>query len=85
MNNNELKGYIICESPTVMQKPQIITSSKCDRVVIETILQDADVLNRNKRIYPKNVLENGLKSDFVKERIATKTFFGKCFAELKSL
>lgn len=83
MNNEQVKGYIICESPAVMQTPQIVTSSKCNRVIIETKLQDADVLNRNKRIYPKKTLESGLNSDYVKERIATGTFFGEAGHPLK--
>lgn len=87
---NEVKGYIICESPSFFNQPEIIKDIKPDsknngvnRVRIKTILQDADNLNRNKRIYPKSVLVNGLNSEYVKERLATKTWFGECGHPLK--
>jgi hypothetical protein len=78
----QLKGYLICEASTFAQ-PTIVSSSKTNRVTIKTTLQDADVRNRNKRIYPKNVIQSGLSSDYVKERIATKTFFGEAGHPLK--
>ena len=81
--DKKLKGYLICEGNTFMDQPTIISSSKSDRVIIRTTLQDADVKNRNKRIYPKGVIQNGLNSDYVKERLATKTFFGESGHPLK--
>jgi hypothetical protein len=78
----KIKGYLICESSTFAQ-PTIVSPSKTNRVTIKTTLQDADVRNRNKRIYPKSVIENGLQSEFIKERMATKTFFGEAGHPLK--
>jgi hypothetical protein len=78
----KLKGYLISETSTFSQ-PTIVSSSKSNRVTIKTTLQDADVKNRNRRIYPKSVIQAGLNSDYVKERIATKTFFGEAGHPLK--
>ena len=77
MQDPRIKGYIINESPSIMTKPEIVTSHYVDRVIIKTTLQDADVRNRNKRIYPKSVIQKGLEAPFVRERLETKTFFGK--------
>ena len=71
--DNKIKGYIINESPSVMMQPEIASESKCGRVIIKATLQDADARNRNKRIYPKEVLDKGLHSEYVQERIRTKT------------
>ena len=63
MNNEDkrIKGYIICESPSIFTQPTIEQNSSCGRVIIKTTLQDADVRNRNKRIYPKAVIQKGLE------------------------
>lgn len=42
-----------------------------------TVLQEADRPNRNGRVYPKAVLEKALNSAYVRERIATKTFYSE--------
>jgi len=83
MEHKKIKGFLICESVSEPQIPVIVSNSKNNRVIIKTTLQDADVQNRNKRIYPKSVLENGLQSDYVKERLATKTWFGEAGHPLK--
>lgn len=82
--DNQIKGYIINESPSVMTQPEIVSESKCNRVVIKTTLQDADARNRNKRIYPKSVLDKGLHSEYVQERIRTKTFYGEARTPIKT-
>lgn len=83
MSSPAMKGYLICETTNFDSKPMIVSSPKSNRVVIKTTLQDADVRNRNKRVYPKSVLQNGLNSEYVRERIATKTFFGEAGHPLK--
>ena len=77
MEDKKLKGYIICESPSIFTEPKIVDGGSCGRVKIRTTLQDADVRNRNKRIYPKDVIQKGLDSEYVQERLSTKTFYGK--------
>ena len=74
---NNISGYIISESNN-FQTPNIIGENKeTGRVIIQVTLQDADVVNRNKRVYPKSVLENAIKSEYVQERLATKSWYGE--------
>lgn len=76
-------NYLICESME-FQQPEIVgKDNKTGRVVIQVTLQDADVRNRNKRIYSKKVLENGLANPYVQERLATKTWYGEAGHPLK--
>ena len=81
--NNNIKGYIICESSTEPEVPVVVSNNDSSRVIIKTTLQDADMPNRNKRMYPKIVLEKGLQAEYVKERLATKTWFGEAGHPLK--
>lgn len=80
--DKKVTGYIINESP-VMSTPEILKPGPCGQVRIKAVLQDADARNRNKRIYPKSVLEKALQSEYVKERLATRTFFGEAGHPLK--
>lgn len=41
------------------------------------ILQEANKKNRNGRIYPKEVLEQGINSPYLRERLATNTCYGE--------
>ena len=83
MSNKKIKGYLICESPSVLTVPEIVSDNNLDIVTIKTTLQESDVGNRNKRIYRKKVLDEGLQSDYIKERIKTKTWYGECGHPLK--
>jgi hypothetical protein len=42
------------------------------------ILQEADKKNRNGRIYPKHVLEEGISAPQFQEKLRTKNLFGEC-------
>jgi len=44
---------------------------------ITAVLQDADNENRNKRIYPKKVIQEGLKHPFIIEKMKTKSLAGE--------
>lgn len=45
--------------------------------VFRTVLQQADVVNKNKRSYKKNALENALKEE--SNRISNGHFFGEFY------
>lgn len=82
MNDDKIKGYIICETTSISQ-PKII-SDKNDITVIETVLQD-DLPNRNKRIYPINVLRPAiLESPYIQERLRRKAWYGEAGHPLDS-
>ena len=71
-------GYIICESSTVnTSKEAVVLDNRNGRVVIETVLQDADNLNRNRRYYAKEELFPALESSRIKELIKNRSFFGE--------
>lgn len=74
--NDDVKGYIISEDVTFSQ-PKIINDKSNGVTIIDTILQEGDNKNRNKRVYPTEVINNGLKTDYVQERLRTKSWYGE--------
>ena len=52
-----------------------IVKKNQDTIEFIAIIQEADAVNRNGRIYPKSVLDKALHSPYVQERIDTKTFY----------
>lgn len=79
-----IQGYLISES-TSFSVPQIVRDSASEVTTnnpfsgtqIKVILQDGDVVNRNKRIYPTEVIKRGLASEYVQERLKTKSWYGE--------
>jgi len=71
-----VKGYIISEDVTISQ-PKIISDKEGGITSIETILQEGEKPNRNKRIYPTNVIKFGLNTEYVQERERTKSWYGE--------
>ena len=77
MNNNNL-GYLILEQelPKQYQSPQVHDISK-DKVIIETVLQEAEEINRNKRRYTKKAIESGINHPMFQEKLKRKNLFGE--------
>lgn len=78
MKNKNI-GYILCETATTSEntkKPTII-EQRNNRVVIEAVLQDTDVKNRNGRYYASADLDPELNSSRIKELIKARSFFGE--------
>jgi len=76
--SNKTIGYVISESTGKHEKPKVIDESSHDNIVtIKATLQEADEVNRNGRKYPKKVLDSGIKSDYIQERLKTKTLYGE--------
>lgn len=65
--------YIISESP-IVSKPDVKKASK-DKIRFEAVLQTYGDVNRNKRRYSKDVLEEGL--DKVRPRVSEGSFIGE--------
>ena len=76
LTDQRLAGYVICEG-AYQAKPEIVSSNK-GWIRIKSPLQDVDKVNRNRRMYREEVMGPALESPYVKERLATKTFFGEC-------
>lgn len=71
-------GYIICESSTVgSPKESVVVDNKNGKVIIETVLQDVDVLNRNRRYYAKEELFPALNAPRLKELMEKRSLFGE--------
>jgi hypothetical protein len=70
-----MKNVIINESAFVSDVN--VTKKDLDTIEFITVLQEADRPNRNNRIYPKHVLEEGLASSYVQERLRTKSLLSE--------
>jgi hypothetical protein len=68
--------YIITESPTIMAVPENIKKVRGrDFIRMECILQTANEINKNRRRYAKNILEDGL--GLIQQRIKEGSFVGE--------
>lgn len=75
-------GYIISEAGTEFHTPKVLFEGGSREglkrgIIIEANLQDADTVNRNKNIYEKAALDNGIQSDYVQERLRTWSWWGE--------
>lgn len=68
-------GFIIHEATN--ESEMVVVDDKKKRVVAETILQDADSVNRNGRCYKASDLKKEIESDRIKELIDAKEFKGE--------
>ena len=77
MDNNNL-GYLILEQelPRQFETPKVFDISK-DEVIIETVLQEAEEVNRNKRRYTKKAIESGINHPMFQEKLKRKNLFGE--------
>lgn len=73
MNNLSL----ICEE-AYTSKPTIIKQTNVDTTIFKTILQEAEVPNRNGRIYTKKAIDEALNRPVILERLQHKTWYGEC-------
>lgn len=76
-------GYLICENSTPAVKPQDIQHLANGTIRIKVKLQDADVINRNGRLYELEAIKQGLMSEYVQERLATYTWYGEAGHPMK--
>lgn len=71
-----MKRYLIHEAAQVDDNP-IITKRNKDYVEFIACIQEAEVRNRNRRKYPRTVLNEGIGSPYIKERLKTKSLYGE--------
>lgn len=74
-------AFIICETSApvgvnILRKG-IDNEGRKRGVVLETILQSADVVNRNKRYYSVDAINSGLNAPYIQERLKTFTWYGE--------
>jgi hypothetical protein len=77
MATENVVAYIFHESVVCESEFRSVRELKKDSVLIEAVIQEAELPNRNKRKYPKAVIQNALESPFVKEKVRTKSWLGE--------
>lgn len=78
MQNNQTVAYIFHESAPMAEEIRSVKESKRgNSVIMEVVLQEAELPNRNLRKYPKQVLVEGLKAPRIMERIKMKSLLGE--------
>lgn len=78
LSNNQEKtvAYMFSEA-TAYTTPKIISDKSGSPTIFKTNLQDVEYTNRNKKIYEKAGLESGFQSDYIQERLRTKSLYGE--------
>ena len=71
-----MKNFIIQES-AISHDIRNIEKTPLGTIRFIAVLQEADRCNRNKRIYPKQVLAEAIQSDYIKERLRTNSLYGE--------
>ena len=71
-----VEGFLITEAVVGTSIPNIISQNN-QSIVFEAKLQDAEIPNRNKRIYSRDALYNAINSPMIKEKMDRKTFYGE--------
>ena len=72
---DSLVGYVITEASTSYAKPRVVNDTG-SVLTFDTVLQDYEP-NRNRRIYPKKVIEAGIQAPHFQERLQTRTLLGE--------
>ena len=71
-----VKNFIILES-ALYNNLREVQKTPLGTICFVAILQEANRQNRNKRIYPKEVIDEAIHSPYIQERLATKTLYGE--------
>lgn len=74
VDKNQVISKIIKES-SIQAKPEKVKKYTDGKVIFETYLQEADELNKNRRMYPKEVLSEGVK--LLGSRIEQRSLVGE--------
>ena len=68
-------GLQTIQERAIYAQPEKVKKYTDGKVIFDTYLQEADTKNQNKRVYPKDVLQEGLKR--VADKIKARSFFGE--------
>jgi hypothetical protein len=63
------------QESAVFSTPEKVKKYNDGKVVFETYLQEAEERNQNKRVYPKDVIDQGLRR--IEEKIKKRSFLGE--------
>lgn len=70
---NSLGTYLIIESPIIQEASLVRDYPERRKAYFRAVLQTANEINQNRRLYPKHVLEQALGR--VRDRISNRSFF----------
>lgn len=77
MTTDVIVGQYFCESPMTEHALRDVKRISGDRVVLEAVLQDVDVLNRNKRKYRKSAIQQAIDGPYIQEKLKTNSLLGE--------
>lgn len=87
MNKQHVAAYLVMESTFDPVKPKnvkVFDDNGLFYVKFETVLQEFNKQNRNKRIYEKNAMVESLKAPHILELVEKKSWFGEAGHPLTS-
>ena len=74
--NDNVVGFIFHES-AVTEEIREFQEQRNGSVRMVAVLQETDLPNRNRRVYPKDVITEALKTPYVTERLSRRSLFGE--------
>lgn len=77
MTRDNAIATFIMESPSQESSIENIKETKSGSIVFNSVIQEANELNRNKRIYTKEAIDGGIKHPYVLEKLAAKSWVGE--------
>jgi hypothetical protein len=69
------KSTVSIQESAVFSPPEKVKKYTDGKVIFETYLQEAEERNQNKRVYPKDVIDTGLRR--IQEKISKRSFLGE--------
>jgi hypothetical protein len=75
---DKIVGFVFHEATISEGEIRSFERRKNGIVRMIAVLQEANLPNRNGRIYPKVVIEKALQSAFIKEKLRTSSLLGEC-------
>ena len=70
-------GYVFHEATMNEGELRSVEVKRNGVIKMEAVLQEANLPNRNGRVYPRTVLEKALSSNFIKEKLSTNSLLGE--------
>lgn len=67
-------SYFLMEQG-ILQEAEIVNTKDASKAIFRLAIQDADSINQNKRLYPRSVLEEGIRN--CQTRIRGRAFLGE--------
>lgn len=71
-----MSNFIIQESATISTLRNV-EKTPLGTIRFIAVMQEANRPNRNKRIYPKEIMEQALRADYIRERLDGRTLYGE--------